>query len=238
MTAESHGTFLAFRRLLYSLSRQLTAKDKHGIIFIHFYSEKVTLENASLLELLCKLESQGIATYNNPNGLLELMKDLKRSDLVGEVKEFMKKKKSRADKRSSSLDRTKEPALEEIGADLEQEDNLELRATLEAALVQATVLLQQMEKLHVCTSGRSLRWSEIDCMVTEASQTAEALAERLRKAEAIGNRQQQEECCGAESNKPTVDSRGYINTFHSGKVAGPEFAPISYSMEVKEALFG
>ncbi len=215
VTAESHDTFLSFRRLLYSLSKQLTAKDKHGIIFIHFYNEKVSLETASILELLCKLECQGIATYNNPNGLLELMKDLKRNDLAGEVKEFMKKK-SRADKKANVLEKKKSSSI--IGEeDSEKEENLELRATLEASLVQATVLLQQMEKLQVCINGKSVTWSNIDNLVLEASQTAEALAERLRKAEAIGERPSGEDGGPSEKGKPAGENLGYINTLHSGK---------------------
>lgn len=216
VTAESHDTFLAFRRLLYSLSRQLTAKDKHGIIFIHFYNEKVTLETASILELLCKLESQGIASYNNPNGLLDLMKDLKRNDLAGEVKDFMKKKKPRTEKKANVLEKKRSGILSE-DSDQEEED-LELRATLEASSVQATVLLQQMEKLQVCISGKCVRWSDVDHVVVEASQTAEALAERLRKAEAIGNRPSEEDGEASEKSKPAGDNLGYINALHSGEL--------------------
>ena len=202
---QSNDTFLAFRRLLYSLSRQLTAKDKHGIIFIHFYNEKVTLEAASELDLLCKLESQGIATYNNPNGLLELMKDLKRSDLVGEVKDYMKKKKP-------SRKKSAEKEADDKG---QEEENLELRATLEAAFVQATVLLQQMEKLHASTSGKPACWADIEGIVSEACQTSEALAERLRKAEAIGNKTTNGS--DARNSDPAYYDTGYINALHSGK---------------------
>jgi len=205
---ESNDTYLAFRRLLYSLSRQLTAKDKHGIIFIHFYNEKVALETASELDLLCKLEAQGIATYSNPSKLLELMKDLKRNDLAGEVRDFMKKKKPSK----------KKPDAKNDEADSGQEEDLELRATLEAAFVQATVLLQQMERLHVGISGKPASWADVECIVSEACQTSEALAERLRKAEAIRNKTANGS--GARNSDPSAYyDTGYINALHSGKLS-------------------
>ncbi len=126
------------------------------------------------------------------------------------------KKKARADKKANVLEKKKSSSI--IGEeDSEKEENLELRATLEASLVQATVLLQQMEKLQVCINGKSVTWSNIDNLVLEASQTAEALAERLRKAEAIGERPSGEDGGPSEKGKPAGENLGYINTLHSGK---------------------
>lgn len=226
VTAESNDSFLAFRRLMYSLSLQLTSEDNRAIIFIHFYNQTDSFDGNGL-DILCKLESQGIATYHNPEKLLELMKDLKRHDLAGEVKDYIKKKKSKSyDKKTSTL-RKKSSNMEEIRAEVEAESDLELRAMLEAAMVQATVLLQQIEKLQISTSGKAVVWSAVQQVVTEAAQTSEALAERLRKAEVRGNQgSERREFEGYGGYRDLKDQKiletgplGYINSrLQSGEV--------------------
>ena len=186
VTAESNDSFLAFRRLLYSLSMQLTSEDVRAIVFLNLLNQKDSLDG-NALDVLCKLESQGIATYQNPDKLQELMKDLKRYDLAGEVKDYIKKKKSRSNDKKTSVIKKKSSNVEDVRAEVEAEYDLELRAMLEAAFVQATVLLQQIEKLQNFTSGKAVVWSIVKQVVTEAAQTSEALADRLRRAEAQGN---------------------------------------------------
>lgn len=224
VTAESNSQFLAFRRFIYSLSKQLSKEEAQAIVYIHFFDQKHDLQSASTLEILCKLESSGIATASKPDKLLELMKDLKRSDLVSEVKDFLKKRKNK-----TSLPRKPQLVIEDTKEDNESEADLVLRNTLEAALVQATVLLQHMEMIQNSISGCKIRRDKIKDIVTEAAQTSEVLAERLRKAEVRINQDQEQEEEEEEHQKtrwsgnssreiPIVDQRGYINTFHSGQL--------------------
>ena len=213
VTLESNNQFLAFRRILYSLSKQLTAEEAQGIVKIYLYHQKEQYERASALDILCKLESSGMITASNPDKLLDLMKDLKRQDLVNEVKDFLKKKKSK-----SGLRKNQTTPADDASSDSETEDDLILRATLEAALVQATVLLQHMEMLQNSISGCKISAANIKHVVIDAAQTSEALAERLRKAEARMNDNKE----GCLLSDVCVESRGYIpkgymNSTHTGK---------------------
>lgn len=224
VTAESNSQFVAFRRFIYSLSKQLSREEAQAIVYIYFFEQKDSLSSASSLDILCKLETSGIATSTNPDKLLELMKDLKRQDLASEVKDFLKKKKSKTgDKKSSSLGRKQKLTI----TDFDEDDDLILRSTLEAALVQATVLLQQMEVLQKSISGSKIKKDEVKEIITEAAQTSEALAERLRRAEVRVQQQDQDQRSssgsvseggdaprgGTESERTT----GYINAQHTGE---------------------
>ena len=225
VTAESNDSFLAFRRLMYSLSQKLTSEDIRAIGFICFCNRQ-DYYNANPLDVLCKLELEGVVTYHNPEKLLELLKDLKRHDLVGEVKDYIKRKKSKhSDKKFSTL-KKKVSNGGKIASKVEVEtaSDLELKSMLEAALVQATVLLQQIEKLQISTSGNTFTWSAVKHIVSEAAQTSEALAERLRKAELRGHldtKQREFEGFGGyrDPKSPEQNSKGYINTAHSGEEA-------------------
>lgn len=224
VTAESQSHYLAFRRFIYSLSKQLSEDEAQAIVYIHFFDQKDSLKSASILDILCKLESSGIATSSNPERLLELVKDLKRNDLVNEVKEFLKKRnrKGTADRKGSSLGR-RQPRL--VLADdvdeVENEDNLILRNTLEAAIVQATVLLQHMEMIQSSISGNKIKRGEIKETVTQAAQTSEALAERLRRAEVVMNKDEGQFWLSSGSDNeretPGRDSR-YINMAGTGEL--------------------
>ena len=223
VTAESNSQFIAFRRLLYSLSKQLSKDEAQEVVFIYFFEKKESFSAATPLDVLCKLESGGIATSSNPEKLLELMKDLKRQDLANEVKDFLKKRK-----KSSSLNR-KQQKRENNTPETENEDDLILRSTLEAAVVQATVLIQHMEVIQGAIAGNKIHKTKIKEIVTEAAQTSEALAERLRRAEVKVNldqnhrRQSSGSRSGSGSGSEFLSSSrektglGYIN---AQKIAG------------------
>ncbi len=211
VTVESHNQFLAFRRFTYSLSKQLSREETQAIVYIYFFEQKEALKGASTLEILCKLESNGIITSSNPEKFLELMKDLKRLDLVSEVKEYLKKRKAK-----------KGPTKQKPVENVDSEEDLILRNTLEAALVQATVLLQHMEMLQKSVSGSKVRRDKIKATVTEAAQTCEALAERLRSAEVKVNLTRGQEQRRWSSRSSITDSGehiiGYMNAVHTGRI--------------------
>lgn len=218
VTAESNSQFVAFRRFVYRLSQQLSREEAQAIVYIYFFEQKDSFSSASTLDILCKLETSGIATFTNPEKLLELMKDLKRHDLASDVKDFLSKRR-KLSKKSSSLGRKQKWATI---SDFENEDeeDLILRNTLEAALVQATVLLQHMEMLQVSISGGKVKREGIKEVVTEAAQTCEALAERLRRAEVTVHQDQNQ---GSSNRSSILESKelqqrvGYVNAPHTGK---------------------
>lgn len=216
VTAESQSQYRAYRRLIYSLSKQLSQDEAQAVVYIHFFDQKDALMSASTLDVLCKLESTGTATASNPEKLMELMKDLKRNDLVSEVKDYMKKKRTRSTDRERkgsglSLGRKPQPRLviAEPVEELESEEDLILRNTLEAAIVQATVLLQHMEMIQSSISGNKIERDTIGKTVTEAAQTSEALAERLRRAEMRLNQEEGQQwlSSGSYSNERETPSR-------------------------------
>lgn len=212
VTAESNQQFLAFRRLIYSLSKKLKKEEAQAIVYIHFYNQKDQYKSCTPLEIFCKLESNGIITASHPEKLLELMKDLKRQDLVNEVKDFFKKRKKSPEKKANKPDSGR--------VHDESEDDLVLRATLEAAFVQATVLLQQMERLQIATSGITIQRDRIMQLITEAAQTSEALAERLRRAEVKANPERESFHLSSGSDQGATGSGrlGYINSSRSGMI--------------------
>lgn len=220
VTAESNSQFLAFRRFVYRLSKQLSREEAQAIVYIYFFEQKDSLSSATTLDILCKLESSGIATSTNPEKLLELMKDLKRHDLVGQVKDFLKKRKVKTLEKRPTL-YGKKPSKKDLTEDFEDEDDLILRSTLEAALVQATVLVQHMEMLQNAISGCKMKRDKIEEVVTEAAQTSEALSERLRRAEVRVQQINRDQGLPLEAimararNGSSASGIGYINAQHN-----------------------
>ena len=220
VTAESNSQFVAFRRFVYRLSKQLSREEAQAIVYIYFFEQKDSLSSASTLDILCKLESSGIATSTNPEKLLELMKDLKRHDLAGEVKDFLKKRKVKTLEKKPTFYGRKPSKIKDLTEEFEDEDDLILRSTLEAALVQATVLLQHMEMLQGAISGCKMKRDKIEEIVTEAAQTSEALSERLRRAEVRVQQVNRDqglplEAIMARPRNGSSSGIGYINAQHN-----------------------
>ena len=68
---ESSAQFLAFRRLVYSFSEQLSKEERHAIVYIRLYSSREKYRDATTLEVLSKLETDCIFTPTKPEGLIE-----------------------------------------------------------------------------------------------------------------------------------------------------------------------
>ena len=151
VSAESNAQFIAFRRLVYSFSEQVSREECQVIIYIRLYRSKERYKDASTLEVLSKLEADGVFGPSNPQGLLEITKDIKRQDLANEVKEFIKKRSKSEKKASAGSGGKKGGARQSFHGEEQYEDteeDLQLRATIEVTLAQATVLMQQVEKLE------------------------------------------------------------------------------------------
>lgn len=209
VTAESNSQFLAFRRFVYGLSKQLSKDDAGAIAFL--YLKDLKQQQASALEVLCKLEADGVIAYSKADRLMEVMKDIRRPDLANEVKDYLKARRQKAVKKG------RKQKADDNSSDVESEGDLILRATLEAAQVQSTVLLQHMEMLQNCLSAGTLNRTKIREAIVEAAQTSEALAERLRRAETEVNRDHDGNSSEGGGSDQSMDKKGYINTFHSGE---------------------
>ena len=168
VSPESNARFKAFRQLVYHCSEQLTNTETHALIYIWLYSERESYKDAPAIRVLSRLESKGHFSPINPEGLLEMLKELKRNDLCSEVRDFMKTKWPKVVKR------------EKRKCVCDDED---LQATFEVVLAQTTVLLQQIEAFEkVLQFGRDTRGRARD-VITGAAQTAKSLADRLIRAQ-------------------------------------------------------
>ena len=193
VSAESNALFIAFRRLVYNFSEQVSKDEQKTIIYIRLYKLKERYKDSTMLEVLSKLEADGVFGPSNPEGLLEIAKDIKRQDLASEVKHFIKKRsKAEAKGGLSSLSAalTKKVSAQpsplspshQYGCE-DSEEDLQLKATIEVTLAQATVLMQQLEKLERAVAGGKVQRQRAKEAISEAGQTAAALADRLKKAQ-------------------------------------------------------
>ena len=186
VSAESNALFIAFRRLVYSFSQQVNKDESQAIVYIRLYPLRERYKDSTTLEVLSKLEADGVLGPSNPEGLLEVAKDIKRQDLVSEVKDFIKKR-SKSEKKASSSSNKKAAAAQLLFLDenlyADSEEDMQLKATIEVTLAQATVLMQQVEILERSVAEGKAQRQRAKEAISEAGQTAAALSDRLRKAQ-------------------------------------------------------
>lgn len=189
VSAESNALFIAFRRLVYGFSQQVNKDESQAIVYIRLYPVRERYKDSTALEVLSKLEADGVLGPSNPEGLLEIAKDIKRHDLVSEVKDYIKKrsKSEKPRKAASSSSSKKAAAAQQLFLDeklyADTEEDMQLKATIEVALAQATVLMQQVEILERSVAEGKAQRQRAKEAICEAEQTATALADRLRKAQ-------------------------------------------------------
>jgi len=138
---------LAFRRLVYKFSLKLSKEECKALVYIRLYDCKERYWDADTLEVLSRLETDCVFSPNNPEGLIDVAKDIGRMDLKDMVKDFVKtSRKQRREKASSkTADRIVTIFKSESSVGEEQ---LHLKAILEVTLSQAAVFVQQVDILQ------------------------------------------------------------------------------------------
>ena len=173
-----HAEILAFRRLVYKFSLKLTKEESRALVYIRLYGCRERYRDADTLDILSKLETDGVFSPDNPEGLIKLAKDIGRLDLQNMVKEFMKKRQRKA-KASGKVDGETLTNLESPVSD----EELQLKAILEVTLSQAAVFVKQVDILQqAITAGTREQRQRAMEAIRDASCTSQALAERLQKA--------------------------------------------------------
>ena len=173
-----HAEILAFRRLVYKFSLKLTKEESRALVYIRLYSCRERYRDADTLDILSKLEADGVFSPNNPEGLIKLAKDIGRLDLQNMVKEFVKKRQRKA-KASGKIEGETLTNLESPVSD----EELQLKAILEVTLSQAAVFVKQVDTLQqAITAGTREQRQRAMEAIRDASCTSQALAERLQKA--------------------------------------------------------
>ena len=87
---------VAFRRLVYNFSQQFSKEECQAIGYIRLHECRERYRDASNLDVLSKLEMCGVFSPSDPTGLIDVAKDVNRSDLVNRVKDFMKNQRSKS----------------------------------------------------------------------------------------------------------------------------------------------
>ena len=82
---------LAFRRLVVDFSQKLSKEEQRRLVYIRLYDLKERYRDADTLKVLSRLETDGVFSSNNPEGLIEVAKDIDRQDLRVMVRDFVKK---------------------------------------------------------------------------------------------------------------------------------------------------
>ena len=137
-------------------------------------------KNTEALDILSKLETDGLFSPTKPEGLIEIARDANRPDLASEVEKFIKSQRKTASKQEKKSHKQLKGAPQ---AAAESDMDLHLKANFEVTLSQATVLIKQVDVLEqAITAGKGCR-HRVEEAMTEARQTAERLAQTLQKAQ-------------------------------------------------------
>ena len=144
------------------------------LVYLHLYYFRENYKDASSLEVLSKLETDGKFGISNLDGLQEIAKDIDRKDLEREAKEFAKRKSKTKSKRPQEAGPCNPESL--------SDEDKRLRQTLEVTIAQMTVFMRQVELLKEAIGARTSQRAKVSETMHEASQTAEKLASTLNKA--------------------------------------------------------
>ena len=129
------------------------------------------------MDILSRLEYEGLFSPAKPEGLIEIARDASRHDLASELKKFVKTQRTASKEEEKSQKRLKGLSQAATESDMD----LHLRCNFEVTLSQATVLMQNVDQLQqAITAGQGCR-QRVEEAIQEARQTAERLAQTLRK---------------------------------------------------------
>ena len=173
---------LAFRRLVADFSQKLSKEERRRLVYIRLYDWRERYRDADTLDVLSRLESDGAFSPENPEGLIEVAKDIDRQDLRAMVKDFVKNwKKQKKDKATSKV--TARAAMSFESKSPLSDEELQLKAILEVTLSQTAVLVKQVDILQqAITTGTDLRQRAAEA-IRNARYTAQTLAEHFQRAQ-------------------------------------------------------
>lgn len=167
---------LAFRRLVCNFSQQLSREECQRIAYIRLHECREQYRDATSLDVLSKLEMRGVFSLGDSAGLIEVAKDINRSDLVNLVKDFMKNQRSKSKEKKS---KRKSANKVEKTNDLCDEEMKRLGPAVEMTLSQTSALALLVDRLQRAIALRERQ------KATEASQeagrTVKELSEHLGK---------------------------------------------------------
>lgn len=179
MSESEHDALeLAFRRFVYRQFEQaISDEERLRLVYIRLYPLREKYRNATTLDLLSRLETDGLFGPTNLEGLQELARDIGRKDLEKEAKEFAKRR-SKEEKKTPSRPKRQPPVSRESN----REEDIRLKESLEIIIGQMSYFARQVEVLkEAIEAGKSQR-AKVSRYMQDSQQTAEKLAKTLNKA--------------------------------------------------------
>ena len=161
---------VAFRRLVCDFSKRFSKEERQDIVYIRLHECRERYRDASNLDVLSKLEMCGVFSPSDPAGLIDVAKDINRSDLVNLVKDFMKNQKSKGNEKKS---KRKSANKVEKTNELCDEEMARLRREVEMTLSQTSALAPHMDTLQRAVESRER------LKATEASQETGTVVNKL-----------------------------------------------------------
>ncbi len=163
---------LRFRFMVADVAHQLHAEERESLIY-SYRLPPTKYNDKSNLDVLVALEMQGVFSSSTPRELVELLKHLKRMDLVKTVEKWIKRekkdKKGKPDCKSGKLSHIAKDAL--------------LKARFDHLHMQAQQLVDQVEKLlgDLAEEGEE-HHRQADQLLCECKEQAGDLARTLKEA--------------------------------------------------------
>lgn len=187
---------IEYRRLVASVASQLSVEEVERIRFIRFDKLRKACvcnrpaddvdsdEKASSLHILAALERQGEFSFNDIDGLVEIVKDVNRHDLMGQVESYKKARflskrhvKLKIPKRL--ITRSSRPAAKS------SKQRSQLEETYEMMVTRFTFLEQQMSLIPRLLEGEGDIQDEGAVVLLSLKYAADELASNLSRAHEI-----------------------------------------------------
>lgn len=169
---------IEYRRLVASVASQLSAEEVERIMFVRLsLTEDVTSKGSSALYLLAALECRGEFSYQNIDGLLEIVKDVNRHDLMDQIESY-KKNRALAKKSLGKGKVSKSGRAKQLRSN---EERKHLEETFEMMVTRFTFLEQQMSLIPRLLEGEGDIQDEGSVILRSLKHAAEELALKLAK---------------------------------------------------------
>ena len=200
---------IEYRRMVGSIARKLSAKERHQIAYINSIDP---MENVTGIDLLARLEWLGVFSQKNIDGLLDTAKIINRFDLVDDINHYRKKAKT------SNLKQGKKTPQKGTTLSAERQ---ELEDTLEMLVNNTAVLEQHLSMLKRTLDGEGDPEDEGIEIVRHIRESAHGLASDLHAAHEKLARQTR------SNSSETLSSGSSVNNLHKRRSfsdsSSPEF---------------
>lgn len=175
MTDKFHT--IEYRRLVASVASQLSVEEVERIVFVRSLESDLTAKSTSALNLLAALECKGEFSLQNVDGLLEIVKDVNRYDLMEQIESY-KKSRALAKKSVGKGKVWKSVRTKQLSSD---EERRHLEETFEMMVTRFTFLEQQMSLIPRVLEGEGDIQDEGTMVLRSLKHAADELAFKLGK---------------------------------------------------------